>query len=1330
VRVSGAHRRPPGSPHVFFFLKEDAMHANFRSRGAALAGLFALALAAVAPSVASAKPSPGAQPRRGFRLFARPLGAMTINRIYCGLSSTGEVCVDSSGSSTIGGGFWPKGTGDQYIFNSGLQIAGKVGPDGGPWAGDITGAFLFDPKGTTQHGEQVQPIYNSSNPADAAAWPAAAMVPQGDANETIFNPVLRGRVAASQGDVWWLTWDGNPAQNAGRPHPMGIMVEQRGLGFNYPTGNEDILYFVYTFYNVTSSDPAAYAAIRPGMREIAQAQGAKFHQLNPAAPANGFTLTNLFAAFAADMDVASAGVNYSSVNLPFALGYSYEESFDQPAGWQFDPTIFGGNQFAGVGFVGVKYLKSPTGPGAIQLFSNTQNGGTFGDPQDAQQLFRYLSGQLQPGLDNPCSTGLGPATHICFVAQSASDTRFFQSSTPLSLAPGEFGSIVVAYILAAPTKVPGFVPGGDEKPGNPLKVATVSSLTSGNVERVDRLTGFQGFTDANGDGVAQQAEFRVAKGSLLDKALVAQSIFNNGFLLPEAPAAPDFFLIPGNNQVTVIWRPTASETAGDAYFNVASQPTIIDPATNSPVANPLFDPNYRQFDVEGYRVWRGRVDSPNELALVAQFDYAGTFMNDFTGQISNGAPNTNCAPELGITAGCPTFPNPITLNGQIIQIPSGGRVPTSTGGSIQRIPDTTTVAPNDSINAFVPAAAVILKADTLITGGASNLPELSDNGVPFSYVDRNVRNGFRYFYAVTAFDVNSITSGPSSLESPKSVTKAVVPQATASNQQASAQVAISMTGRGQTLNPQANYPALDPATGKFAGPMPAANGFTFGLANLAEQVLSSNSGGAFAVTLDSIQLGSSFSGTPTVYWLTGTSSGGQATKFFIPLTQTAGGDPVTAFAYFNAVPVDQTEAGRFGGNQNFSLNARLDMTLEPDYQTTQYGRACVNGADGFTSDDTGLGCEYNGSRWFDGPSPQKNETVDNPNGNNPFNFILGNNSAVVGNYNTAGGLTGVATIHEPIGYVTLSSAWREVQGLFGGAARAADYNVYWGTAGVIDSVIDVTHNVVVPFDTAFAGSWGILTQPASNVPGTFDLRPELTPTDMSCVYPANVDGGVQGRMACTAAAPIKLTNTAVLGPIAEMIANPASAKTAPVRPTPGFLLYMPGHLYMVETAALPAAGSVWSLRTYIGGISGGKGVNGDHGPYTFTPATRTFSAVGATIQGTLSAANQLVATTKTDLEKVHTVPDPYYVTNAYEQATEFKVLKFVNLPQQAIIRIYSSSGVLVKVIEHNSASNGSEENWDLRNRNQQVVASGVYFYHLEAGDARRVGRFTVVNYAQ
>ncbi len=97
---------------------------------------------------------------------------------------------------------------------------------------------------------------------------------------------------------------------------------------------------------------------------------------------------------------------------------------------------------------------------------------------------------------------------------------------------------------------------------------------------------------------------------------------------------------------------------------------------------------------------------------------------------------------------------------------------------------------------------------------------------------------------------------------------------------------------------------------------------------------------------------------------------------------------------------------------------------------------------------------------------------------------------------------------------------------------------------------------------------------------------------------------------------------------------------------------------------------------------------------------------------------------------MHTVPDPYYVMSKFEVTTANKVLKFVNLPAQAIIRIYSSSGILVTLLEHRSDSYGGSDDWNLRNRNEQVVASGVYFYHIESGGARRVGRFTVVNFAE
>ena len=61
--------------------------------------------------------------------------------------------------------------------------------------------------------------------------------------------------------------------------------------------------------------------------------------------------------------------------------------------------------------------------------------------------------------------------------------------------------------------------------------------------------------------------------------------------------------------------------------------------------NPLYDANYRQFDVEGYRVYRGRINAPNSLRLLAQFDYSGTFISDYGAQVN---PGPLCAPELGL----------------------------------------------------------------------------------------------------------------------------------------------------------------------------------------------------------------------------------------------------------------------------------------------------------------------------------------------------------------------------------------------------------------------------------------------------------------------------------------------------------------------------------------------------------------------------------------------------------------------------------------------------------------------------------------------------------
>jgi hypothetical protein len=51
---------------------------------------------------------------------------------------------------------------------------------------------------------------------------------------SLFNDVLIGRKAASQQDTWVMYWDGEPANTGGRTHPMGVLVEQRTMAWNYP----------------------------------------------------------------------------------------------------------------------------------------------------------------------------------------------------------------------------------------------------------------------------------------------------------------------------------------------------------------------------------------------------------------------------------------------------------------------------------------------------------------------------------------------------------------------------------------------------------------------------------------------------------------------------------------------------------------------------------------------------------------------------------------------------------------------------------------------------------------------------------------------------------------------------------------------------------------------------------------------------------------------------------------------------------------------------------------------------------------------------------------
>jgi predicted secreted protein len=205
-----------------------------------------------------------------------------------------------------------------------------------------------------------------------------------------------------------------------------------------------------------------------------------------------------------------------------------------------------------------------------------------------------------------------------------------------------------------------------------------------------------------------------------------------------------------------------------------------------------------------------------------------------------------------------------------------------------------------------------------------------------------------------------------------------------------------------------------------------------------------------------------------------------------------------------------------------------------------------------------------------------------------------------------------------------------------------------------------------------------------------------------------------------------LANTAELEPL--------DFNTDGVADGNGIVMWINGEIFFMEMDALPAAGTEWQLRAVAGNF--GATCTPALGPamtdctdYTFAPNPYRGTVVpGLRYNITVEQTYGIDLTTAGDLTRVHTVPDPYYVTSGLEVTPTQKVIKFVNLPAQAMIRIYSLSGVLVDVLEHNDPGLGGEETWNVRNRNQQFVASGVYFFHVETPSGQeKIGRFTVVN---
>ncbi|MBI4811030.1 MAG: hypothetical protein HY800_06250, partial [Ignavibacteriales bacterium] len=87
---------------------------------------------------------------------------------------------------------------------------------------------------------------------------------------------------------------------------------------------------------------------------------------------------------------------------------------------------------------------------------------------------------------------------------------------------------------------------------------------------------------------------------------------------------------------------------------------------------------------------------------------------------------------------------------------------------------------------------------------------------------------------------------------------------------------------------------------------------------------------------------------------------------------------------------------------------------------------------------------------------------------------------------------------------------------------------------------------------------------------------------------------------------------------------------------------------------------------------------------------------------------------KDQIDRIMAVPNPYFGANAYERNQFGKIIRFTNLPKQATLRIFNLASDMVRVIEKDD--NLTTADWDLRNKNDLPIASGMYIVYIDMPD--------------
>jgi hypothetical protein len=812
------------------------------------------------------------------------------------------------------------------------------------------------------------------------------------------------------------------------------------------------------------------------------------------------------------------------------MGYAWDSDFTE-ANFTGDP-----------GFVGIAYLRGPGNPtdgvdndgdGLVDESPDNDiddDGDGLVDELDEVDGMGLVNFSKHCGPSQPCEV-IDPQTDqegydmlscnsphsqiLCMESTTPADVRFMLSSGPFDWWPGQIKHVIMAMVFAHPT-------GDRDLPFDPTNYPTYRP-------------------DPNDDDLV---ELLAVKG-------VVQAIVDFDFKSAEPPPAPNLRLIPGDMQVTLLWDDLSLRTPDPDYEAFVE-----------------IDPAYREFDFQGYRVWRSRTGDFSRLGNPEDPDY-------------------------------PLTSEAVQQNSDVVGL------------------DLSLLAQYDLADGITTESDGLVCSDSIIIGWNNfeytdcdtfNLG--SDTGLRFSYVDRGdpewpLTNGFRYYYALTAYDYNSdeIPLSRLSLDSgvSLSVENSVIPRSQASSFIDAFGQIEHVDSTGTTLDDTSSI-FISSETGELDPPevVHASNalvGFTF------ESVIPEKVSDSFyTLVLDRFEVV----------------------------------DDITNQIYCH---VEDASGEKMNTGAESSFHLSYDGTdqathlpvFDPDDSTVVI----------FTSD---LIFHVDSSA-FVIPDPSLHLSAENDAGED---------------------------IMDSLGTV-------EVQDYIPAGYRATDIMIEWVEVGVDTMtliVTDLDNGVIIPFGEGIVDSTGAEVQEKKGSNWSF--------------LPAILQEG--RRYLFTDRAYIRLS------------------------------LWVSGvEIYILEVQQSPKDGDVWTLRQ----VAMTMEIDAEVVPFD----TTYLDAQRPPVPGTryrLDTESGGQDKGSVDLTKIRVVPNPYLASAAWDIGPSQRRIEFINLPPECTIRIYTISGVLVRILDH-KADEGGTEVYDLLTREGLSLASGNYYYHVTTPDGKtHLGRFAVV----